>query len=176
MFNKKPKIYIARSMTGRDQAEVVLEAKMDKEFFEACGITVLCPVLKEKVKPVHKILQSDKKHMNVYWPADKRMIRECNVLVNRSPHTASQGVIREHGLQRYGYWKPVVSIYPEGQMPPDSAVPFYEDDVVTDSRVMAVEYILRVHGTYWKRLKWRFKMYRRSFLKDCILKLRFWFQ
>ena len=165
MFNQKPIIYVARAMSGMDQAEVVLQAKADKEFFEKRGIQVLCPVLKEKVKSAHKPLKSDKKHMDVYWPADKEMIREANVLVNMSPDKPSLGVIREFGYARYHLWKKVISVFPEGQIPWEGAVCHYEDDDVVDNRVMAVESILRTHGTYWKRLKWRLGVYNKSWLK-----------
>jgi hypothetical protein len=165
MFNKKPSIYIARAMSGVDQAEVVKQAKEDKEFFESCGIMVLCPVAKEKVKAIHKPIVSDQKHMNLYWPADKRMIRECNVLVNMSPHLPSLGAIREFGYARYHLWKKVISVFPEGKVPMAGAVCYFEDDAVVDSRIMAAESILRTHGTYVKRLIWRLKMYKRSWLK-----------
>jgi hypothetical protein len=176
MFYSKPRIYAARAMTGCDASEVVRQAKIDKAFFESCGIEVLCPVLKEKVKPVHKAIQSDKKHMNVYWPTDKKMIREANILVNFSPHIASLGCIREFGYARYHLWKKVVSVFPEGHLPPDGAVPYFEDDEIVDSRLMAIESILRTHGTYWKRLKWRASLYNKKLLKAIWYKFLEWFR
>ena len=176
MFNKKPKIYIARAMTGMNQDEVVKQAKEDKEFFELYGIEVLCPVEKEKIKSIRKKLQSDKKHMNLYWPTDKRMIKEANILVNMSPHVASLGVIREFGYARYHLWKKVISIFPENHLPPDGAVPYFEDDDVVDSKIKAVESILRTHGTYYKRLKWRFQIYKKSWLKAKWYRLLEWFR
>lgn len=176
MFNRKPKIYIARAMTGFDQAEIVKQASEDKAFFENAGFEVLCPVLKEKVKPVHKALSSDTKHMNIYWPQDKRMIREANALVNMSPHVASLGVIREHGYARYHLWKKVVSVFPKGKLPAISSVASYEDDAVVDSREEAAIYLLRTYGTYWKRLVWRLKIYKRSWLKAKFYRLLEWFR
>lgn len=174
MFYKRPKIYAARAMSGEDQAQVVAQARADKEFFEKWGIEVLCPVLKEKVKAIRKPLRASKDHMDVYWPTDKQMIREANVLVNFSPNKPSLGVIREHGRARYYHWKKVVAVFPEGQLPIDGAVCYYEDDSVVDSRIGAVESILRTHGTYWLRLKWRLKMLNEHllhFLSDQLLEL-----
>lgn len=176
MFNRKPRIYAARAMTGLDQAAVVHQAQNDKDFFEKAGIEVLCPVLKEKVKPIHKKLESDEKHMNIYWPTDKRMIREANVLVNFSPDKASLGVIREHGYARYHLWKKVISVFPPGHLPKPGAIPYFEDDAVVDSRQAAVESILRTHGTYWLRLKWRLRMYNRSWVKAKFYRFLEWFR
>jgi len=170
------RVYAARAMTNQLQSEVVKQAKEDKAFFESCGIEVFCPVTKEKIKPLNKKLQADLKHMELYWPADKRMIRDAHVFVNFSPHIASMGVIREYGYARYHLQKKVISIFPEGQIPKAGSIAFFEDDEVTDSRIMAVESILRTHGTYWLRLQWRFKKLIRCFPKSFWYQFQEWFK
>jgi hypothetical protein len=176
MFDKKIRIYPARGMTGRDQAQVVAEAKVDKEFMEKAGIDVLCPVTKENVKALHKPLFSDKKHMNIYWPTDKKMLQDAHIIFDMTPHLNSEGVKHEVGLMRYCYWKKTIRIFPVGQIPSSSSIAAYEDDYLTDSLIDAIGEAYRTHGSYWKRLVWRFNLYRKCVLHHYWLKLKFWFQ
>jgi len=155
MFDKKPICYNARAMTGESKSVVVEQARSDKEFLEKCGFEVLCPVLKEGVKKGKGTILASKKQMETFWPADKDMIKRAHVLFNMSPHKASLGTIREHGKARYYHWKKVISVFPEGHLPPEGAVPYFEDDFVTDSLTLAVGEALRTHSTYLKRLAWR---------------------
>lgn len=168
------KVYVARAMTGRVKADVVKEAKADKEFLEACGFIVLDPVSEEGVKATKETLLSPKSAMDSYWPRDKAMIREADVVFNMSPHLPSLGVIREHGYARYHLWKKVVSIFPTGKLPAEGAICHYEDDYVTDNLLDAVGETLRTHGTVWKRLKWRVKIYKRCWLKAVFYRLKEW--
>lgn len=158
MFDKKIICYNARAMTGEPKSEVVEQARKDKEFLEKCGFVVLCPVFKEGIRKGKGTILSSKEQMQTFWPADVDMIRKAHVLFNLSPHKASLGVIREHGKARYYHWKKVISVFPEGKLPPDGAVPYFEDDFVTDSLTLAVGEALRTHGTYLKRLQWRLKL------------------
>lgn len=159
------KLYLARSMTGRIKDEIVTEAKTDKDFFEAAGFKVLDPVEEEKVQPTKQVLVSSKKAMDQYWPRDKAMIREAHVVIDMTPGRKSEGVAHEIGYARYTLWKPVLRVYPKGELPMKSSVAWYEDDVIVDSKEEVVEYLLRVHGTFTKRLKWRLNMLNRSLLK-----------
>ncbi len=159
------KIYAARSMTGRIKEEVVTEATADKEMLEKAGFTVLCPVIAENVPSTKEVLRSSKQAMDKYWPRDKQMIREANVVFDMSPGTNSEGVKHELGYARYALWKPVVRVFPTGKLPIKSSVAFYEDDFICDSILEAIEYSLRVHGTFWKRTKWRLQMLNKSLLK-----------
>lgn len=164
-------VYNARSMTGRVKEEVVAEAKADKEFLEKAGFTVLCPVEKEEVPATKQVLISSKKAMESYWPKDKQMIEEADVLFDLTPEKKSEGVAHEIGYARYFLYRPVVRVYRDGKLPTPSSVAYFEDDYVTDSLIDAVEYTLRVHGTRAKRLKWRLKLYAR-----CLPKMiRVWF-
>jgi len=161
----KVKLYLARSMTGRVKEEVVAEAKQDKEFFESCGFTVLCPVIAENVQPTKQVLKSSKEAMRLYWPRDKEFIRESHIVVDMTPGFKSEGVAHEIGYSRYSLWKPTVRIYPDNKLPLPSSVAYFEDDYICDSKIEAVEYILRAHGTFAKRASWRLKMLNKSLLK-----------
>lgn len=164
-------VYNARSMTGRVKKDVVAEAKADKLFLEQAGFTVLCPVEKEEVPATDQVLISSRKAMEDYWPKDKRMIEECDVLFDLTPERKSEGVAHELGYARYFLYRPVIRVYREGKLPVASSVAYFEDDYVTDSLVDAVEYTLRMHGTRWKRIKWRFNLYAR-----CLPKMvKIWF-
>ncbi len=176
MFGSKPVCYPARAMTGRIKADVVAEAIRDKAFLEKCGFEVLCPVVSEGVKATKTVLKSSKKQMDIYWQRDKEMIRKAHVIFNMSPDQPSLGVIREHGYARYHLWKKVISVFPEGKLPAEGAIAFYEDDMVTDSLTLAVGEALRTHGTYWLRLKWRLSIYKRSWLVAKLYRLQEWFR
>jgi hypothetical protein len=165
MFDKKIKIYPARAMTNRIKEDVVKDARRDKEFLEKAGIEVLCPVLKEKVAATKTILSSDVKHMQVYWPQDKKMIREAHIIFDMTPQLNSEGVKHEIGYARYHLWKKVIRIYPLGQIPPASSIAAMEDDYLTDNLIDAVGEAYRTHGSYLKRLIWRLGIYKRSWLK-----------
>jgi hypothetical protein len=158
-------IYLARGMTGRNKAEVVLEAKADKEFFEKCGLKVLDPVSSEGVKSENMPIQSTKTQMDQYWRRDKQMIREAHVVLDMTPHLKSEGVWHELGYARYHLWKKIIRVYSSNELPPETSAAFYEDDAIVETRIMAVESILRTHGTLWKRLKWRAALYQRCWLR-----------
>lgn len=174
MFDKKVSVYAARGMTGRVKEEVVREAASDKSFLEKAGLEVLCPVEKENVQPTKQILLSSKKAMMEYWPSDKRLIREAHIVFDMSPHLNSEGCKHEVGYARYHLQKPVVRIFPKGQLPVKSSVAYFEDDMVCDSLEEAVEYAYRVHGTYWNRLLWRLKRTNRCLPKSIWHQLMEW--
>ncbi len=148
-------LYLARSMSGRVKEEVVSEAQSDKQFFESAGFKVLCPVIAENVKPTQEKLIASKKAMDQYWPRDKEMIREAHLVLDMTPGLKSEGVSHEIGYARYTLWKPVIRVYEEGKLPIKSSVAWFEDDCIVDDKRLVIEYILRVHGTFYKRLKWR---------------------
>jgi hypothetical protein len=168
------KIYPARGMTGRNKADVVAEAEADAAFLRMAGFDVLCPVEKEKVKKENASLCATKDQMLAFWPEDKRMIRESHILFHMSPHLNSAGAWQEVGYKRYHLQGPVVHVYPQGQLPSDGAVPRLENDYVCDSLVEAIEYTLRVHGTFWKRTKWRLAKLNRCLLKSLYYQAREW--
>lgn len=170
------KLYLARSMTGRIKEDVVKEARNDKKFFENAGFKVLCPVSEEKVKATKAVLESSKKAMDVYWVRDKQMIREANIVLDMTPDRKSEGVAHEIGYARYHLWKPVIRVYPLGELPAQSSIAYFEDDYLCDSLEEAIEYILRKHGTWFKRLKWRLDVYNRCLIKSLWYKFQEWFK
>ena len=152
-------------MTGRVKEEVVNEAIKDKEYFEKNGFTVLCPVISENVKPTQERLVSSKKQMDEFWPRDKQMIREAHVVFDMTPHLNSEGCKHEIGYARYFLYKPIIRIFPKGQLPFKSSVAYYEDDFITDDTSVAVDYAKSNFGTTWKRIKWRLMLYKRCLPK-----------
>ncbi len=171
MFKSKVCIYAARSMTGRIKEEVVLEATQDKTLLEKAGFVVLCPVIAEGVPATKQIILASKQAMDKFWSRDKEMIREAHLVFDMSPTMNSEGVKHELGYARYCLWKPVVRVFPSGKLPVKSSVSYFEDDVVVDSLLEAIEYSLRVHGTFWKRTKWRLKMLNKSLLKWIVFQI-----
>jgi hypothetical protein len=168
------KVYVARSMTGRVKEEVVNEAKTDKTVMESAGFTVLCPVISEEVRPTKEVLLSSRKAMDQYWPRDKQMIREANILFDMTPERKSEGVAHEIGYARYHLWKPVFRVYRDGKLPVASSVAYYEDDFICSSLDEAIAEAIRVHGTKWKRFKWRIGIYRKSWLRAFAHRLQEW--
>ncbi len=170
----KLKVYVARAMSGLPADEVVALAKEQKAFLESCGYFVLCPVVSENVKATKKPINSSKKLMDTYWARDKQMIREADIVIVMSPDRASLGCIREYGYARYHLQKKVITVFPEGKLPSEGAVCYYEDDFVTDSLILAAEEGLRTHGSYFKRLKWKFNVLNRSLVKSIIHQAQEW--
>lgn len=168
------KVYLARGMSGRIKEDVVEEARKDKEFLEKAGFKVLCPVTEEKVKAENKILQSTYAHMVKYWARDKQMINEADIIIDCTAHLNSEGVKHEVLYARYHLWKPVIRIFPAGQLPPRSSIAQFEDDAIVDSLLEAIEWMLRVYGTPYKRLKWKLNILDRCILKYIQVRLR-WF-
>ena len=166
------KIYTARAMSGRSMEEVVREAYFDKWLFEKNGIKVLDPVSVEGVKPKKKKLKASKNLMKKYWPRDKAMIREAHVFVDCTPHLKSQGVERESGYARYCLWKPIVRLFPFNQLPAEGSVAYFEDDIITDDLIKAVQLIKDKWGTPKKRIIWRLNLLRRCLWKFILYQLK----
>lgn len=165
------KIYAARGMTGRVKEEVVAEAAADRAVFAAHEVIVLDPVSAEGVEATKEVLRSSKKAMDDYWPRDKQMIREAHVVFDMSPHLNSEGVKHEIGYARYTLWKPVIRVFPKGQLPFKSSVAFYEDDAIHDSLEEALKHTKEKYGTWQKRFKWRWKLLNRCLFRWVIFQL-----
>lgn len=170
------KVYTATAMTGQIKEDVVRKAKQTKDYLEKAGFVVFDPVTEEGVKPTQERLLSSKKQMDIFWPRDKAFIRRCNIIFDMAPHLNSEGCKHEIGYGRYFLWKPVVRVFPKGMLPTKSSVAWFEDDAVVDSLEEAIEYALRVHGTFFKRLKWRLKLYNRCLPKAMVYKFLEWFR
>lgn len=168
------KIYTCCKMTGRDKAEMVKTALSNKKIFEAAGITVLDPVLEEKVKPTHQELQDVPIHvLKGYWQRDKQMIREANVIVDTTPELKSEGSAHEIGYARYFLWKPVVRMY-TGGIKPLSAIVYFEDDLIVHSVEEAAIQIQKYWGTWFKRFMWRICLINRCYFKSLWYQLMEW--
>lgn len=169
-------VYLARSMSNRLKEDVVMEAYRDSIFVDLAGFKALCPVSEEKVQPSKDILQASLDDTIKFWQRDKEMIRESHIVFHMTPHLRSDGAWHEVGYQRYHLQGPVVHIYPPGKLPVKAAISFLEDDYVTDNLVDAMEYTLRVHGTFWKRTKWRLNKLNKCFIKSFMYQLKQWFK
>lgn len=170
------KIYLARSMTGRPKKEVYDEAKKERDFLRKAGFAALCPIEYEGLKKEKGIINASRSEMDSYWYRDKQAIRESHLVFNMTPHLRSDGAAHEVGYKRYHLQGPVVHVYPTGMLPSDGAVSYLEDDYVCDSIEEAIEYTLRVHGTFWLRTKWRFNRLNRCILKSMWYQLKEWFK
>lgn len=169
-------IYLARAMSGRSNEIVYEESKSEREFLRKAGFNILCPVEFEGVKKNNNTLQASKEQMLGFWPRDKQMIRESHILFHMTPLLRSDGAWHEVGYKRYHLQGPVVHIYPQGKLPPEGVVSYLEDDFVCDSLEEAIEYTLRVHGTFWKRTKWRLAKLNRCLLKSIYYQAKEWFK
>ncbi len=160
-----PRLYLARGMSGRPDGEVAKEAAWDKEFFEACGFTILCPCDAEGVKNTGKALFASKETMLNYWfEKDKPMIRAADVVVNMTPHLISYGVLHEMVLSRGVYWKPTAWLFPKGALPHNGNIVHFEGDLVSDDPLKLAEGIYKLWGTRQKRFMWRVAMLNRCLL------------
>lgn len=167
----KPMLYIACSMTGRDQAELIKEAKHITKLFEAAGFKVFHPVLEEGLKKKHEKLTASADTLPPKWRLDKEAIRHSFCLVDASADLKSEGREHEVGLMRYCYWRPVIRISPR------HATGFYsiaclEDDLIVGTPEEAVALIKKHFGTRRKRIWWRLKLLNRTLIRFCIEQVR----
>lgn len=168
------KVYAARGMSNRVKEEVVNEAAADRAVMAGYGLLILDPVASEGVEPTKEVLRSSKKAMDTYWGRDKAMIREANVVFDLTPHLNSEGVKHEIGYARYALWKPVIRVFPKGQLPFQSSVSRYEDDAIFDDLHEAVKYALEKFGTWQKRFKWRISLLLRCLPRWIMFQIMEW--
>lgn len=171
---KMLKVYAARGMSHRVKEEVVNEAAADRAIMSGYGVLVLDPVAAEGVESTKEVLRSSKKAMDTYWSRDKEMIREANVVFDLTPHLNSEGVKHEIGYARYALWKPVIRVFPKGQLPFQSSVSRYEDDAIFEDLHEAVKYALETFGTWQKRFKWRFNLLVRCLPRWVMFQVQEW--
>ncbi len=171
---KMLKVYAARGMSNRVKEEVVNEAAIDRAIMAGYGVLVLDPVAAEGVESTKEVLRSSKKAMDTYWSRDKEMIREANVVFDLTPHLNSEGVKHEIGYARYNLWKPVVRVFPKGQLPFQSSVARYEDDALFDDLHEAIKFALDKFGTWQKRFKWRASLLFRCLPRWAMFQIQEW--
>lgn len=170
------KVYRIVKMTGRDCSDLVKEAKHFAQVFFTHGIEVLDPVLIEGVPDVPGPLEAlPDETLRKLWARDKWCLREAHVAINCDATMKSVGGEHEQGLMRYGYWKPLVLVYPGVKVPPFIAR--NEDDLVVSSVKEACKEIKARWGTWaTKRLPWRLRMLNRALPRFLGRQLRFLFQ
>lgn len=168
--------YTARQMTGLLWADIVTQAAEDVALLSDYGIHALDPVLAE-VEQLGSIppgrVGDEKVDLTHHWRRDKRMIRHAHVLIDLSPEAKSEGIAHEIGYARYFLWRPIVRVFRKGPAPSVS-IAFFEDDVICESLEDAAELIHLFWGTWWRRARWRTKMYARSRLKALWYELASW--
>jgi hypothetical protein len=164
------KVYCAKRMTGVPGRQLVAEAKRNKIILEKHGITVLDPVLAEKVKRTYRPLHNGFSTLKKYWFRDKALIQEAHAILDCTPQFNSEGVKHEIGYARYFLWKPVVRIYPD--LGP--SVARIEDDFIAGSLDEAADMMNEKWGTWWKRFKWRLLLVNRCLPKFLWLQLKEW--
>lgn len=165
------RVYFGQEMTGVKQSVIYQRNAYRTRVFTKYGITVLSPVTEEDVKSSKKKLnQPSQEQLNFYWKKDKWLIRNSHLLVDITGPSKSQGLLHEIGLSRYFYFKPIVRI----MKLKGPSVALEEDDLVMPTVEKAAKFIVQEFGTPWKRLKWKFKLFRRCFFSYLKTRLRWW--
>lgn len=168
---KKPMVYLACSMTGRDQIEMIKEAKHNSKVFEDAGFRVFHPVLEEGLKRSHTKLTASRDTLPPKWRLDKWAIRHSIALIDTSADFKSEGREHEVGLMRYCYWRPVVRISPRHAQGFFS-IACLEDDIIVGTPEEAVLTVKKMFGTRSKRVWWRLKMLNRTLIRFFIEQVR----
>lgn len=164
------RVYTARRMTGVPGRILVAESRRVKAVLEKHGITVLDPVLSEKVKKTYRPLHNSYAKLREYWFRDKAMIRDAHVLLDCTAAAKSEGVAHEIAYARYFLWKPVVRIYPD--LGPSIAR--IEDDYIAGSLEEAACLIEEKWGTWRKRAKWRMALLNRCLINFLVCQVKEW--
>lgn len=170
----KPQVYVACSMTGRDQLELIKEAKIITHLLEQAGFKVFHPVLEEHLKHTHKHLTADAVTLPPKWALDKWAIRNSIALIDAAADMKSEGREHEVGLMRYNYWRPVIRISPR-HAGGFFSIANLEDDCIVATPDEAVHLLKHRFGTRSKRILWRLSMLNRCLPRFVWEQLRgFW--
>lgn len=155
------RVYAACTMTGRDKHEQVARAKLLREIFAVYGITLISPVLEEHIPDEPGILkETDAVRLKRNWARDKEIIAyETHVTLMDGGDEGSVGMGREYGFNRYGLWKPTITLWNRDR---GLTVAQFEDDQIFVDPFAAAFYIASTYGTRWQRVKWRLGMLARS--------------
>ena len=154
-------VYIACRMTGRDKHEQVARAKYIRDVFAGYGVAAISPVLEEHIPDEPgELRENDRERLRGNWRNDKDiMAYTAHVTLMDDGDSGSVGMGREYGFNRYGIWKPTITLWNRDR---GLTVAEFEDDSIFTSPHAAAAYIALNYGTRWKRWKWRFKMIARS--------------
>ena len=163
---KTVKAYLAHAMTARVWSDVLAESKEATSILNAHNIGVLDPVFIEEVisddvsDKIDNVADASGKKS---WFGDKKAIRNAHVLIDITPESKSEGVLRELGYARFFLFKPVIRVYKPGSKP--HMITEFEDDAIVYSLEEAGKVIHKRWGTLTKRVLWRLKMLFRSIPK-----------
>jgi len=165
------RVYLGQQMTGVKQSVIYQRNAYCNRVFTKYGITVLSPVTEEGVKSNKKKLdQPSQEVLSYFWKRDKWLIRNSHILVDITGPSKSQGLLHEIGFSRYFLMKPCVRIMK--LYGPSVAVE--EEDLIAPTVEKAAKFIIDEFGTPWKRLKWKFKLFRRCFFSYLKTRLSWW--
>lgn len=154
-WNRRPRVYSARGMTGCTMRDLVREAENDKWFFNQHGIEVIDPVIEEKVEDVNKVLTSlDEAELKAKWYADKKFIRYVDVVAHMTADRYSVGGVLETGYHRFFLWAPTIWVSPKQAMGHLTVAKFELDDIVANRRELVLT-IRTQYWTWWQRFCWR---------------------
>lgn len=165
-------VYVACKMSGLPQDEMKTRALEVVKILKGHGITVWHPVIEEKISKSKKILvDRPDKAMVPIWSDDRKGVKWAHVVLNTAASYYSVGASREAGKARYGKWKPTPSLW-------ENNAPFIarkEDDGAYYTLDEAGYTIVERWGTRWKRMRWRWPIWKKHFFKSQIEKLiEFW--
>jgi hypothetical protein len=156
--------YTCQTMTGRMCDEMIVEARMLERTLSNHGIRILNPVLAELdiIPNEHIVLpHCSPETLEAVWKADKRMIREADIIIDYKTHNKSDGSNNEVGYNRFCLWKPTVRVW-EG---PGALISRMEHEVIVPTLNEAMELIHEKYGDYDKLRAWRIEMLNRCFPK-----------
>ena len=154
-------VYIATAMSNRSKHDQVTRAKYMCDVLSIYGITPVSPVLEEKVPDEPgPLVETNYARLKKNWARDKEIIAyEAHVTLMDGGDEGSVGMGREYGLNRYGLWKPTITLWNKDR---GLTVAEFEDDSIFTDEHSAAAYIAEQYGTRWKRWKWRIRMLARS--------------
>jgi len=150
-------VYIACRMTNRDRHEQIERAQYLCQIARGFGLTPISPVLEEGVedKP-GPLVTNDPVFLRKVWAADKAiMAYRAHVTLMDGGDEGSVGMGREYGFNRYGLWKPTITLWGKDR---GLTVAEWEDDGIFMSPRGALAFIAANYGTRLKRWRWRLAM------------------
>lgn len=166
------RVYIACKMTGRSRKQMIDRAKYLCSLFRKFGLDPISPVIEEHVQARKGSLKNTSRfRLHKKWNDDKSIICwKSHAVVLDGAETKSFGMEREHGLNRYLWWKPTLLIMPKMGL----TVAEFEDDLISGDEESVAHYLVHHHGNIYKRFKWRARIFNRSLLKFLIGQLWQW--
>lgn len=156
--------YVAHAITNRTGNELWKESTITEIVLRRNGIKAIDPIVIEGLPRTDEpVPNRPDAGGDIIWRRDKKAIRDSHVIIDITPESKSEGVLRELGYARFFLWKPVIRVYKPGSEPHMATV--FEDDVIAYSLDEAAKIIIDRWGNWPKRIFWRLKMLSTSFPK-----------